>query len=101
MTEEEFALREQIEQRQQELGGLEQSLAAANTDLERLSAQKNQYELLEEICESLLKLDGLGVEQLFWGKQSGSGSTTEHVHDVRRRIESFNEIGRASCRERV
>lgn len=90
MTEEEFALREQIEQRQQELGGLEQSLAAANTDLERLSAQKNQYELLEEICESLLKLDGLGAEQLFWGKQSGSGSTTEHVHDVRRRIESFN-----------
>ena len=90
MTEEEFALREKIEQRQQELGGLEQSLDAADTDLERLSAQKNQYELLEEICESLLKLDGLGAERLFWGKQSGSGSTTEHVHDVRRRIDSFN-----------
>ena len=42
MTEEELALRERIEQRQRELGGLEQSLQAANSELEALSAQKNQ-----------------------------------------------------------
>ena len=90
MTEEELALREQIEQRQQELGGLEQSLQAANSELEALSAQKNQYELLEEICGALLELDGLGVEHLFWGEQYDSGDTTEHILKVRRRIESFN-----------
>ena len=90
MTEEELALREQIEQRQRELGGLEQSLQAANSELEALSAQKNQYELLEEICGALLELDGLGVEHLFWGEQYDSGDTTEHILKVRRRIESFN-----------
>ena len=90
MTEEELALREQIEQRQRELGGLEQSLQAANSELEALSAQKNQYELLEEICGALLKLDDLGVERLFWGEQYDSGDTTEHILKVRRRIESFN-----------
>jgi len=90
MTEEELALREQIEQRQRELGGLEQSLQAANSELEALSAQKNQYELLEEICGGLLELDGLGVEHLFWGEQYDSGDTTEHILKVRRRIESFN-----------
>jgi hypothetical protein len=90
MTEEELALREQIEQRQKELGGLERSLDAANSELESLAAQKNQYGLLEEICEALLELDGLGVEHLFWGEQYDSGNTTEHVHKVRRRIELFN-----------
>jgi hypothetical protein len=90
MTEEELALREQIEQRQKELGGLERSLDAANSELESLAAQKNQYGLLEEICEALLELDGLGVEHLFWGEQYDSGDTTEHVHKVRRRIELFN-----------
>ncbi len=90
MTEEERALREKIERREQELGGLERSLAVANGDLEALSAQQKQYELLEEICESLQKLDGLGVEHLFWGKQSDSRATTEHIHNVRRRIELFN-----------
>ena len=90
MTEEERALREQIEQRQKELGGLEQSLDAAKSDLEGLRAQKNQYALLEEICEALLKLDSLGAEHLFWGRQPDSGNTTAHIHNVRRRIESFN-----------
>lgn len=90
MTEEERALREQIEQRQQELGGLEQSMDAANSDLEALSAQKNQYGLLEEICEALLKLEGLGAKHLFWGRQSDPGAATEHIHKVRRQIESFN-----------
>lgn len=90
MTEDELALREQIEQRQRELGGLEQTLQAANSELEALSAQKNQYELLEEICGALLKLDDLGVERLFWGEQYDSGDTTEHIIKVRRRIESFN-----------
>ncbi len=90
MTEDELALREQIEQRQRELGGLEQSLQAANSELEALSAQKNQYELLEEICGALLELDDLGVERLFWGEQYDSGDTTEHILKVRRRIESFN-----------
>ncbi len=90
MTEEERALREKIERREQELGGLEQSLAVANGDLEALSAQQKQYELLEEICESLQKLDGLGVEHLFWGDQLQSSDTTEHIHNVRRRIALFN-----------
>ncbi len=90
MTEEERALREKIERREQELGGLERSLAVANGDLEALSAQQKQYELLEEICESLQKLDGLGVEHLFWGDQLQSSDTTEHIHNVRRRIKLFN-----------
>ncbi len=90
MTEEERALREKIDRREQELGGLERSLAVANGDLEALSTQQKQYELLEEICESLQKLDGLGVEHLFWGAQLQSSDTTEHIHNVRRRIKLFN-----------
>lgn len=89
MTEEERALREQIEQRQKELGGLEQSLDAANSDHEALCAQKNQYALLQKIIEGLLELDSLGAEHLFWGRQTDSGNATAHIHNVRRRIESF------------
>ena len=89
-SEEELALREQVKHAQQKLGYLEQALHAADGELETLSVQQEQYQLLDQACVSLEKLDQHGVAHLFWGEQPEVGNTAEYLCKVRGRIESFN-----------
>ncbi len=89
-SEEELALREQVKHAQQKLGYLEQALHAADGELETLSVQQEQYQLLDQACVSLEKLDQRGVAHLFWGEQPEVGNTAEYLCKVRGRIESFN-----------
>ena len=84
-SEEELALREQVKHAQQKLGYLEKALHAADGELETLSVQQEQYQLLDQACVSLEKLDQHGVAHLFWGEQPEVGNTAEYLSKCRGR----------------
>ncbi|MBN1239910.1 MAG: AgmX/PglI C-terminal domain-containing protein [Gammaproteobacteria bacterium] len=81
-------LRTQITDAQQKLQGLEQNLRAIDDELDGLAAQREQFELLEQVCGSLEKLDELGAAELFWGGESRARSA-QHVREVRSRLGIF------------
>lgn len=87
---EEVALREQIKLAQQKRAELEQTLRVADGERESLSVRQQQYELLDEICESLEKLDELGAVGLFWGGQSEVSDPAGYLYKVRGRIDDYN-----------
>jgi hypothetical protein len=84
-------LREQIDRAQQKLGGLERTLRDVDGELSGLATQREQYDLLEGVCNSLDKLDDLGVARMFWGERVGDGEAAEHVRRARDRIGVFAE----------
>ena len=83
-------LRTQISQTSEKLTGLERNLRTIDEELEGLAIQREQYELLEQVCGSLEKLEDLGVPELFWGPAS-EGRTAAHVREARARAVGFKE----------
>jgi len=81
-------LRSQIGQESEKLTGLERDLRSIDDELEALTSQREQYELLEQVCGSLERLEDLGAPELFWGP-STEGRTAEHVREVRARASGF------------
>jgi outer membrane biosynthesis protein TonB len=89
MSTEEQELRDRIDQARQTLVGLQQDLDAVDAELESLSTQRRQYQLLDQACGSLEELERLGAVALFWGQAAGADGAALHVRKVRRRIERF------------
>jgi hypothetical protein len=87
----EHPLREQIDRAQQKLGGLEKILRDVDGELSGLVTQREQYALLAGVCDSLDRLDDLGVAHMFWGERVGDGEAAGHVHRARDRIAKFAE----------
>jgi outer membrane biosynthesis protein TonB/HPt (histidine-containing phosphotransfer) domain-containing protein len=77
-------LRQQIVETQEKLTGLERDLHAIDAELDSLGAQRVTYDLLEQACDSLEKLEELGAAELFWG-QAAANRTADHVREVRDR----------------
>jgi outer membrane biosynthesis protein TonB len=87
---EDQALRAQIFETQERLSGLERDLQAIDGELEGLATQREQYELLEQVCGSLEKLEQLGVPQLFWGALP-EGEASARVREARGRVGVFRQ----------
>jgi TonB family protein len=81
-------LRAQISQAEERLTGLERVLRDMDTELEGLSGQRERYELLEQVCRTLERLDELGAAYLFWG-QDAADRTPLQVRQVRDRTSGF------------
>ena len=107
MSMEEQALRDRISEARQMLAGLQQDLGAVDGELESLSSQRHQFQLLERVCGSLEELEQLGAVKLFWGQSGDSDAYAEHVRKVRQRVEKFSshiagiEQRRESILERI
>ncbi len=54
-----------------------------------MSVQRQQYQLLSDICESLDKLNELGADHLFWGEQLAAYDAAAHVSRVRGFVSGF------------
>lgn len=89
MSTEEQALRDRIGNARQTLAGLQQDLDAVDGELESLSAQRHQFQLLDRVCGSLEELEQLGAGKLFWGQSGDLGNSAEHVRKVRQRVQKF------------
>jgi hypothetical protein len=88
---EEQPLRSQIDRVEAKLGGLENSLRAIDGELSKLAPQREQYGLVQNVCESLEKLRELGVSSMFWGERVGERDAESHLREVRERLGEFTE----------
>ena len=92
----EQSVRDQVEQSERQLEGLEADLRALDGELETLAEDHHKYEVLERICGSLEELDEIGAGHLFW--EDRGDQRTARIGHARREIEEFRaEIGRVEA----
>lgn len=89
ISQEQQALHALIAEAEQNLSAMRNKLRAVEAELESVSAQKEQYQLLGNICDSLGRLHELGVDDLFWGKSAAAGN--QHLERVRRTVAEFGD----------
>ena len=78
-------LRQDVEESERVLQGLERDLNAANDRLADLLHQGEKYTLLGDVCRSLDKLEELDAAHLFWGEHE---DRTTQIEAVRERIDA-------------
>ena len=88
---EQQALEAQIRQARDNIAGLEDQVRGVERELEGLFEQRQQYQLLTQVCESLDKLDSQGMGHLFWGAQSATQEVKDRIARARDLAAQFNE----------
>lgn len=88
LSRQEEAIRSELEHARVRLDGLASELGAVDADLESLSDERRQIELVESVCASLEKLNELGGSDLFWQGFAGH-SVDAHISGVRGRVDEF------------
>ena len=84
-------LREQIDRVEAKLGGLSNDLRAVDEQLSELAPKREQFGLVQNVCDSLERLRALGVSSMFWGEKANATETDRHVDEVRGRLGKFTE----------
>jgi len=85
------ALRAQLEQARERLDGLVRDLRAVDDEFEGLADAREQYGLLGQACAALEELSGRGAAALFWGEQLAGPERDEHVRLARGRVNAFEK----------
>jgi outer membrane biosynthesis protein TonB len=94
----EQALREEVQENERVLDGLEQNLRAVDAEFAQLADKHHQYDVLARVCRSLEELDGLGVADLFWDNSDDNARSTRLGH-AQREIDAYEqEIARVEGR---
>ena len=88
-SQEEHALRTQVEQARERLQGLTTDLRVVDDEVESLAPQRMHHELLDQACGSLEKLGELGAASLFWGEPIEAARATEQLRAARGRVSAF------------
>jgi outer membrane biosynthesis protein TonB len=83
------ALEAQVCAARDNIKGLEEQVRGVEGELQGLFAQREQYQLLTHICESLDQLESMGAGPLFWGEQSGAEDAKERVASARGQATQF------------
>ena len=98
------ALLSSIAEAEQRLESLRQELGGTSNQVDGLSGNKQHYQLLEEICTSLDKLEELGQGKLFWGDETESDKKIARARGI---VEDFEkeygllEEARESLQKRI
>jgi len=71
-------LRQQINRVEAKLGGLTNDLRTLEGRLSELAPKREQFELVQNVCDSLVRLRELGVASMFWGEKADSPETERH-----------------------
>ncbi|MCW9049107.1 MAG: AgmX/PglI C-terminal domain-containing protein [Deltaproteobacteria bacterium] len=90
----------QIEQLQAVVVKLEGDLRGIETELEGFAIDQQHFELLQDACNALEKLDELGAGGLFWDGLPESADTAGHSGRVRARMVDFEEQTRGIQEQR-
>ncbi|NIV17901.1 MAG: AgmX/PglI C-terminal domain-containing protein [Woeseiaceae bacterium] len=90
-SEQEKNLREQVQQSERKLDGLERDLCSIDAELEVLAERHQQYELLSGVCRSLEELESLGGAHLFWDGGNTEQIQADRLEYARRKIDEFGE----------
>lgn len=70
---------------------LQQEFGDVTQELETLEGERQQYQLLGDICASLDQLSEMGASELFWGSEVQSAGQAEQLERVRGKVAEFRE----------
>ena len=84
-------LRTQIDRVEEKIDGLANNLRAIDGELSKLAPQREQFGLVQNVCESLEKLRALGHADMFWGDHADERKADRHLDEVRGRLGQFTE----------
>jgi hypothetical protein len=85
----------QVVELEEQLTGLKKRLGEVDRELDNLSEERQQYQLLGDICSSLDKLDEMGASELFWGEGKAGPEQAEQLERVRGIVGDFQaQIGK-------
>lgn len=72
---EQQTLQARIAEVREKIAVLEKKQRAVDKELQSMSGQRQQYQLLEQVCTSLGKLDEMGAASLFWGEHTQAAAS--------------------------
>ncbi len=84
-------LNARIEKVRETITRLKKKVRAVDAELDAIATERERYELLNDICQALDKLDELGAGHLFWGKGAAAQDTVAHLSRVRSAASDFTE----------
>ena len=87
----ESALRGQLEKSHKRLDSLACELRAIDAELEELAVDRQQYALLQEACGALEKLDEQDAAGLFWNGLAAPDTGQAHVRTLRECVDTFQQ----------
>ncbi|MCW8193665.1 AgmX/PglI C-terminal domain-containing protein [Proteobacteria bacterium 005FR1] len=91
LAHERSALEARIEIAAKQLKCLNDEIEAKSAEIEDLLSTGHRYQLLDDICEALDKLENLGGSALFWGEQRSLEDRDRHLERVRSVIAGFSQ----------
>ncbi len=80
----------QVESEQQALADLQEELRKVETELTEKAPQRQKFQLLGVICESLDQLHEMGAASLFWGEGVSEAEHEQKIASTREVAEQFN-----------
>jgi hypothetical protein len=86
----ESSLERELSHARVKLDGLVRNLQGIDRELDDLSAERRQYDLLSEVCTGLQQLDDMGAAGLFWG-DAQAPFAEEQLRRARGRMDSFEK----------
>jgi hypothetical protein len=94
-TQNEAGLRAELEAARERVDALRVELRGLDEELGALETERQQFELLHDVCGALEKLDEEGAGGLFWEGLSVADRGRSHLHGLRDRIDAFQQqLGR-------
>ena len=75
----------------EQISGLENKLHALDNELASHANQRQQYQLLGDICLSLDKLSEMGASDLFWGRSATGYDPEQQLQRVRSVVAEFEQ----------
>jgi len=78
-----------INECQSEIRKIESELATVNSELESISDERQKYEVLTAVCESLEKLAEIGGNDLFWSGLASDTDVDNHLNRLRDQASFF------------
>ena len=81
----------QLAEAQQRLERLVADLRAIDGELEELSTERRQHQLLRDACVALEELAQIGGASLFWGERTVAGSAEQQLLHARALVDGFEK----------
>jgi outer membrane biosynthesis protein TonB len=85
------ALAAQLAEAQERLARLAGDLRRIDGELEELSTERRQHQLLRDACGALEELAQIGGASLFWGEPAVAGSTEQQILRARSLVDGFEK----------
>ena len=86
-----LALQAQIAEARKRIAGLEGKLRALDELVVSIANERQQYQILADICDALEKLGTMGAAELFWAGHSNGAAPEQRLRQLRLTVTEFQQ----------